>query len=416
MSTQPPTSPRPLPERPNLRHLKDQARDLHKSGGADSLSQAQFRVAREYGFTSWTHLKAHVESLDRAGQLKTAIDDNDANRVVRLMTANPGLHQTPITSNGEFPLTYVALCQMPRSWPRLPQDRRDALVRARFEIAEWMLANGSDVHQGTEAPLARCLAPSRLPMARLLIAHGANVNMEMWGWFPMIFFPCENVEPAVLKLLLDHGANPNCTRADRGEPGTALDYLMKSYVRRPDDLAACIGLLLAAGGTTRFDIPVVMDLLRGRVDMVAEHLDADPSLVRARFPQLDFGITGGRVMTLPGATLLHVAAEFQSLEAATLLLDRGADVNARATVDDHGVGGQTPLFHAATQFSDNGLPVSRLLVERGADLTVRARVAGHYERPGEVVECTALGYALHLEEVTRKPKTIAFLREHGAPE
>jgi hypothetical protein len=396
--------------------LKDQARDLYKSGGTESLTQAQFRVAREYGFASWARLKAHVESLDRAGQLKTAIDDNDANRVVRLMTADPELHQTPITSTGELPLTYVARCQMPRSWTRLRQDRRDALVRARFEIAEWMLANGSDIHQGTDGPLACSLAPSRLPMAWLLIAHGANVNAEMWGSFPMIFFPCENVEPDVLKVLLDHGANPNCARAGRGEPGTALDYLFKTYVRRPHDLTACIELLLAAGGTTRCDIPVVMDLLRSRVDKVAEHLEADPSLVRARFPQLDFGITGGREMMLPGATLLHVAAEFQNLEAATLLLDRGADVNARASVDDNGVGGQTPIFHSATQFSDTGLPVTRRLVERGADPTVRAKVPGHYERPGEIVECTTLGYALHLEEVTRKPRTIAFLRAHGAPE
>jgi len=415
VSTQPPTSPRPLPERPNLRHLKDQARDLYKSGGADSLSQAQFRVAREYGFTSWTQLKAHVESLDRTGQLKTAIDDNDVRRVVRLMTETPALHNTPIASK-DLPLTYVAQCRAPRAWPHLDAERREALVRARLEIADWLLANGSDIHQGGEAPLACAVSGDRLRMLELLIAHGANVNADMWGWFPMTFFPCENLDPGPLKVLLDHGANPNPAPAgDRG-PGTALDYVIGTYVRCQHDLTACIDLLLAAGATTRYDVPVVMDLLRNRVDHVAERLNADPSLVSARFPQLDFGNTGGRVLTLRGATLLHIAAEYQNLAAATLLLDRGADVNARATVDDHGVGGQTPIFHSATQFEDNGLPVTRLMVERGADLAVRAKVAGHYERPGEIVECTALGYALHLEEVTRKPKTIAFLREHGAPE
>ena len=56
------------------------------------------------------------------------------------------------------------------------------------------------------------------------------------------------------------------------------------------------------------------------------------------------------------------------------------------------------------------------MVERGADLSVRAKVRGHYERAGEFVDCTVLGYALHLEEVTQKPKTVAFLRQHGAPE
>ena len=38
-------SNRPLPERPNLRHLKDQAKDLLKAG-AKSLSQAKFQIAR----------------------------------------------------------------------------------------------------------------------------------------------------------------------------------------------------------------------------------------------------------------------------------------------------------------------------------------------------------------------------------
>jgi hypothetical protein len=61
---------------------------------------------------------------------------------------------------------------------------------------------------------------------------------------------------------------------------------------------------------------------------------------------------------------------------------------ARATVDENGVGGQTPIFHAATQFNDRGLTVAQLLVERGADLSIRAKLPGYYERPDEVVECT----------------------------
>ena len=50
---------RPLPERPNLQHLKNQAKDLVKAGEADSLSSAQFEIARRYGFASWPKLKAH---------------------------------------------------------------------------------------------------------------------------------------------------------------------------------------------------------------------------------------------------------------------------------------------------------------------------------------------------------------------
>ena len=127
---------------------------------------------------------------------------------------------------------------------------------------------------------------------------------------------------------------------------------------------------------------------------LAELLDANPDLLYQRFPDLDFGTTAARMLTLRGGTLLHVAAEFQNLDAARLLLDRGADVNATAVIDETGVGGQTPIFHAATQPNDAGLPLVQLLVEHGADLAVRPRIPGHYETPGEVVECTPLEYAL----------------------
>ena len=88
-----------------------------------------------------------------------------------------------------------------------------------------------------------------------------------------------------------------------------------------------------------------------------------------------------------------------TVEAARLLLDRGADVNARATMDEAGVGGQTAIFHAVTQFGDGGLPMAQLLVEHGADLNVRVKLPGHYERPDEVVECTPLGYALRFPTI-----------------
>ena len=112
---------------------------------------------------------------------------------------------------------------------------------------------------------------------------------------------------------------------------------------------------------------------------------------------------------------MHVAAEYGNVAAAGLLLDRGAHVNARAAVDEAGVGGQTAIFHAVTQFDDDGLPVAELLVERGADLTLRAKLPGAYERPGEIVECTPLGYALLFGGESHR-RTVALLRERGAVE
>ena len=118
-------------------------------------------------------------------------------------------------------------------------------------------------------------------------------------------------------MVLDHGANPNCrdhgyTISGHRYPGTALDYIIASYVRSPERLSTCIEILLEAGGATKYDGPAVLDLLRGRLDSLAEQIDADPALVNRPFPELDCGKTGGRSLTVQGGTLLHVAAEYST--------------------------------------------------------------------------------------------------------
>jgi ankyrin repeat protein len=411
MSTDPQAAPRSLPDRPNLRHLKDQAKDLLKTGAAASITDAQFKVARLYGFASWPKLKAHVDSFEEIGQLKQAIDTNDIVRVKALMTRNPALHSAPLGYGKDGPLTWVAECRVPWESPG----------PVRLAMAEWMLAHGSDVHQGGDGPLMRAaLNGYRIPMMELLVSHGADVNALWHGHFPIIFAPCESLDPAALKWLLDHDANPNCrdhgyTISGHPYPGTALDYIVASYARSPQRLSTCIDILLEAGGVTKYDVPGVLQVLCGRLDSLAEQIDADPALVNKRFSELDCGTTGGRALTLQGGTLLHVAAEYGNPTAVALLLDQGADVNARATVDEAGVGGQTAIFHAVTQFDDDGLPVTQLLIERGADLAIRAKLPGDYERPGEIVECTALGYALLFGGASER-RTVTLLRERGAVE
>jgi hypothetical protein len=58
---------RVLPPRPNLEHLRSQAKDLLRDWQQRKpdaqLADAQHAIALEYGFQSWPKLKAHVESV-----------------------------------------------------------------------------------------------------------------------------------------------------------------------------------------------------------------------------------------------------------------------------------------------------------------------------------------------------------------
>src|SRR5258708_3809290 len=92
------------------------------------------------------------------GQLKHAIDANDVARVKVMMERNPTLHHAPLGYGEGGPLTWVAECRVPWEPPG----------PARLEMAEWMIANGSDVHQGGDGPLMRAaLNAYRIPMMEL---------------------------------------------------------------------------------------------------------------------------------------------------------------------------------------------------------------------------------------------------------
>jgi hypothetical protein len=105
---------RELPAKPNLEHLKNQAKELlhafqqgeaaakerfaalsASSASLPKLADALHVVARAYGFPSWPKLKEHVESLTRvlspAQQLTAAIRANDAVRTAHVLDSHPEL-------------------------------------------------------------------------------------------------------------------------------------------------------------------------------------------------------------------------------------------------------------------------------------------------------------------------------------
>ena len=350
-----------LPENPDLRHLKDQARDLVRSGGAHKLSEAQFRIARDYGFASWPNLKAHVKSLGRAGQLMAAIDANDLTKVQRLMTLHPDLHRAPLGYGKDGPLTWAAECRIPREAPG----------EARLAIARWMLDNGSDVHQGGDGPIMRAaLDDTRIAMMELLLEYGADVNAQWHGFYPIVCAPCETLAPAALRWLLAHGADPKQESSKYGSP---LSMVIGTYSRGAEGKHACLEAFVDAG----FALPdtPLLAFHRGRIDLLEQWLQRDPHLLQRRFsipeifpPELGLDPEGGMHLTpIAGTTLLHLAVEYDEMEILRWLLERGADVNARAEVDSEGFGGHTPLFHAVVALGRRDAEKARLLLDHGAD-------------------------------------------------
>ena len=87
---------------------------------------------------------------------------------------------------------------------------------------------------------------------------------------------------------------------------------------------------------------------------------------------------------LGGTTLLHMCVEYDEIEIAQWLLDRGADPNAKAAIGKSGFGGYTPLFNTVVSqpnfwmnYRKRGplvAPFTRLLLDRGADPNVRASI------------------------------------------
>jgi hypothetical protein len=100
-----------LPAEPNLRHLKDQAKDLLRTGSAPSLGAALFEIAKLYGFSSWPQLKKHVVDQTIAGKLKQAIDRDDLDEMRALLSRHRELRTAPIGYDGDGPLTWAAECR-----------------------------------------------------------------------------------------------------------------------------------------------------------------------------------------------------------------------------------------------------------------------------------------------------------------
>lgn len=145
---------------------------------------------------------------------------------------------------------------------------------------------------------------------------------------------------------------------------TPIDSLIESYLRSPR-FAACLRVLLDAGATLD---PLVEALLLDDDTALRQGLRTKADAILSRSKRVPSAFT-----SCDGVMLLHICAEYNAVRCARVLLDAGADVNARAARDADGFGGQSPIFHTVNSIFNYCRPMLELLVESGADLEVRLK-------------------------------------------
>lgn len=181
----------------------------------------------------------------------------------------------------------------------------------------------------------------------------------MSATFDELLYAFETHSVEDIRAILDAGFDARKTAIDGKPPVNAL---IEMYLRS-DRFPACLQLLLDHGAT--LDDPKLKAVLLN--DPVALEAAArnDPALLMHR-ATLRCTFT-----PLVGATLLHVAAEYGHLAVAKKLIELGAEVDARAAVDEYGMNGHTPLFHTVNSNANRSAPLMQLLLDAGARTDVR---------------------------------------------
>jgi hypothetical protein len=168
---------------------------------------------------------------------------------------------------------------------------------------------------------------------------------------------------------------------------SVVNSLTEMY-SRSDAFSGCLRLLLERGA--ELDDPRIAPVLLDDPDALRDAILSDRTLLDHRTSMMS------AFTPLVGASLLHVAAEFGNLKAARVLVEMGADVNARAAFDAHGLDGHTPIFHTVNSNRNRSAPILELLLDAGAraDVALQGITWGRgFEWETTFFDVTPISYA-----------------------
>jgi ankyrin repeat protein len=283
-----------------------------------------------------------------------------------IMTKHRGLIVACLVSVAAF---VVISAQVPSPAPPAQTDadrffdaiRGDDLAKVRS-----LLDGGADVNvverRGGATPLMNAAAVGSLDVMRLLIDRKANVNAKSYAGATALMWAVADL--AKVRLLVDRGADVNVA-SSTGR--TALELAAMG-----GDSAAVVRLLLQHGANPRaVDAGNVTTVLAATIGNDTESIRL---LVEAG-GDVNAAVAGDDVGDFTGATPLMNAAEAGNVEAVRLLLSKGAKVNvvsgppnAKVKNGTIAIGTLTPLLLASTYGPD---ALVRLLLAAGADVNVK---------------------------------------------
>src|SRR6266487_3618975 len=208
---------------------------------------------------------------------------------------------------------------------------------------------------------------------------------------------CHSVEG--IKECFSNGVSPN--DQFRGEP---LIYELTSEYGRGPRFKECIKAFVDHG--LEFKDKILLSVLLDDTTSLDSYLNNDSDAVRREY------ILRCAYTPLYKVSLLHICAEFNHVSCAEILVKYGADINAKAGVDEYGFGGQTPIFHTVNQNSNQSIDMLNYLLSKAADLkiTLAGLIWGKgYEWETLIPAVNPISYAMMglLPQMHRKQETIA---------